>query len=245
MNLPRFLAVACVILFLPLEVPAAHVDIRPYVSGGRIITGTSELNGAIVDPISDLARVFGAEFGEHDPLQPFFTDQPGFLSEAGAFPGGMGALVGFNVPTGLRYWTGSEFGSIPSGESLQISKGSQTLNVGAAATGGFYFGTLAADEGLHTHLAFELLGSDGNPVPDDGVEPTPGIWLLELTLHTNLAGVGPSDPFWILFNSGGADFEESHEAAIAWVEGNLVPEPASGLLLAIACVAFIRRRKAN
>ncbi len=83
MNLPRFLAVACVILFLPLEVPAAHVDIRPYVSGGRIITGTSELNGAIVDPISDLARVFGAEFGEHDPLQPFFTDQPGFLSEAG------------------------------------------------------------------------------------------------------------------------------------------------------------------
>ncbi len=233
--------VCSVILMATGLLQAAHVDIRPYVSSGRIVTGTSELDGSAVVPLSDRARVFGAEFGEDDPAQPFFTEDPGFLSEPGAFPGGAGEFVGFDVPTGLQYWTGAGFGALPAGESLRITKGSQTVNVGASAAGGFYFSTIGADEGLHGHFMFELLGSDGNPIPGDGVEPTPGIWLLDMTLNTSMGGVGPSDPFWIVFNSGGESFEEDHEAAVAWVEGHLVPEPTSALLLVIAAAFWVRR----
>jgi hypothetical protein len=147
------------------------------------------------------------------------------------------------VPAGLGCWTGSGFGAVPAGESLQITKGSQSLNVAAGPAPGFYFGIIGATEDLHEHLSFELLGADGNPIPGDGIEPTPGVWLLELTLRTSMIGVADSDPFWLVFNSGGEDFEADHEAAIAWVQSHLVPEPATVFLLAIGTGLIARRQR--
>jgi len=223
---------------------AHHVDIRPYIAGGKIRIGSAELDGSTVIPLTNDTRVFGSEFGEDDPGQPFLSQDPGFLSESGAFPGGAGNYVGFDVLAGLAYWTGSGFGAVPAGESLQITKGSQSINVSASSVAGFYFGIIASNEDLHEHLSFELLGADGNPNPGDGIEPTPGVWLLEMTLHPNMSGVDSSAPFWIVFNSGGEDFEADHQAAIAWVESNLVPEPASAFLLTIG-IALIARRTRN
>ncbi|HSW46185.1 MAG TPA: PEP-CTERM sorting domain-containing protein [Phycisphaerae bacterium] len=221
---------------------AQHVDVRPYVAGGKLVTGSAQLNGPVVTPLSDETRVFGVEFGEDDPAQPFFTEDPGFLSEHGTFPGGGGKYVGFDVSAGLRHWTGSGFGAVPAGESLQITKGSQSVNVAGAGIGGYWFGIIGVNENIHEHLTFELLGADGNPIPGDGVEPTPGIWLLEMTLRTSMPGVAVSDPLWIVFNSGGEDFESDHEAASAWVESHLVPEPASAILIAFGAGLISRRR---
>ncbi len=224
-------------------VHAQHADIRPYIAGGRIVTGTAELDGGIVVPISNHARVFGSEFGEDDPGQPFLAEDPGFLSEDGAFPGGSGHFVGFNALAGLRLWTGSGFGPVPDFETLQVTRGSQSINVGAAPTAGFNFAVIDTHGGLHDHMAYELYGADGNPVPGDGVEPTAGIFLLELELTTTMPGVGASLPLWIVFNSGGEDFEEHHEAAVQWVETHLVPEPMTGLLLALGAGLALRRKR--
>lgn len=232
-----------ILLAMTVTAFAEHVDIRPYVSGGSIVTGTSELVGATVTPLSDHQRVFGAEFGEDDPGQPFMTEDPGFLSEDGAFPGGAGRFVGFNTLAGLTYWTGSGFAGVPASESLHITKGSQSLVLGTAPAAGFNFAVIDAGNGLHEHLTFELLGSDGNPVPGDGIEPTPGVYLLEMNLTTTMPGVGDSLPFWIAFNSGGEDFEEQHDAAIDWVQTNLVPEPVTGMLLAMGIFTATRRRE--
>lgn len=220
-----------------------HIDIRPYIVSGQIATGTAELQGNVVVPLSDDRRVFGSELGEDDPAQPFFTEDPGFLSEDGAFPGGTGHFVGFDATAGLGYWTGSGFGPAPSLESLQITHGSQSVNVGADPTAGFYFGQISLLGGLHSHLSFELYGADSNPIPGDGVEPSPGIYLLEMRLKTTMSGVADSLPLWIVFNNG--DLEMNHELALEWVEANLVPEPGSGLLMMSAALgaAIWRRRK--
>lgn len=226
------------VVLLPNVTLAAHVDVRAYLQDGAIAVGASELVGSTVIPLSDDQRVFGAELGEHDPGQPFMTEDPGFLSEDGAFPGGSGQWLGFNVLAGLAFWNGSGFSGVPSSETLQLTVGSQSVIVAGGAVSGFDFAQIGPSGGLHQHMTFELLGSDGNPIPGDGVEPSPGVYLLELELTTTIGSVASSAPIWIVFNNG--DSEENHEAAVAWAERNLVPEPTSALLLPAG--AILRRR---
>lgn len=219
---------------------AAHVDIRAYVQNGAIAFGSSELVGSTVMPLSDDQRAFGAEFGEDDPAQPFMTEEPGFLSEDGAFPGGSGQWLGFNARAGAAFWNGAGFVGVPASESLQITVGSQSVNVANGPAGGFNFAQIGVGGGLHQHMTFELLGADGNPIPGDGIEPSLGIYLLELELTTTMGNVASSAPMWVVFNNG--DSEENHEAAVAWAERNLVPEPTGVLLLAAGTMLRRRRR---
>ncbi|HPD29695.1 MAG TPA: hypothetical protein PLL20_06850 [Phycisphaerae bacterium] len=235
-----FISSVLIVVLLGNVTLAAHVDVRAYVQNGAIAVGSSELVGSTVVPLSDRERVFGAEFGEDDPAQPFMTEDPGFLSEDGAFPGGSGHWLGFNALSGLAFWNGSGFAGVPAFESLQITVGSQSVNVANDPAGGFNFAQIGAGGGLHQHMTFELLGSDGNPIPGDGVEPSPGIYLLELELTTTMSDVVSSAPIWIVFNNG--DSEANHEAAAAWVENNLVPEPLSALLLVAGALPCRRRR---
>lgn len=216
----------------------AHVDIRPYLTDGKITAGAAELAGSTVVPVADHQQVFGAELGEDDPGQPFMSEDPGFLAEIGAFPGGAGKLIAWTALDGLKYWNGSGFGTVPSGESLQITKGSQSTNIASLLPAGFAFGTIHADGGLHEHMTFELLGADGNPIPGDGVEPAAGIYLLTLQLGTTMDGVAPSDPIWLVYNNG--DTEENHDLAVEWVERHLAPEPAGLIGLMLAGAVLIR-----
>lgn len=215
-----------------------HVDVRPYLSGGQIRIGAAELDGAEVEPISDDHRVFGSELGEEQPL---FSDHPGFLAEPGAFPGGAGQWLAFDATAGLGFWNGAGFGAAPAGESLTILLGSQEVNVSTGPVAGFPFALIDLAGGIHQHVEFYLLGSDGNPDPDDGIAPTLGIYLLELSLRTTIEGVAASDPFWIVFNNG--DTEENHELAVEWAEEHLVPEPAVGLMTAGLGMSLLRRRR--
>ncbi len=222
---------------------SGHVDVRPYLMHEgeltRIMIGSAELVGAVVVPVSDDHRVFGAELGEEQPL---FSDHPGFLAEAGAFPGAAGHWLAFDATAGLRFWTGSGFGSVPDGESMTILLGSQEVNVSTGPVSGFNFAMIDSAGGIHQHMDFYLLGSDGNPDPDDGIAPTIGIYLLELSIRSTIEDIVPSDPFWIVFNNGGT--EEDHDAAMEWVEQHLVPEPAAGLMSAgLALPLLLRRRR--
>jgi len=202
--------------------------------------GTAQLLGGQVVPTADHHRVFGAELGADDPDQPFMTEDPGFLAEPGAFPEGAGEFVGFTLLDGLKGWTGAGFGTVPAGESLQISRGSQSVTVADGPVSGYFFAIIDPDGGLHQHLTFELLGADGNPIPNDGVQPTAGIYLLTVQLHTSLQGVSPSEPFWIVLNNG--DAEENHDLALDWAARHLAPEPANALAVGAALCLVCRPR---
>jgi hypothetical protein len=210
------------------------------LNNNQIVIGTAELQGATAVPLSDHQRLFGADFGEADPSQPFFADHPGFLAEHGAFPGGAGEFVGLNARSGLQYWTGANFGAVPNGEILTIGKGSRSLTISTTAANGFYFAVVGADEGLHEHLEWLLSGPDGNPPPGGIIAPAIGAYLVELELKTSMSGVANSDPFWVVFNNGD---EDAHEAAMDWVREHYLPEPASIVLLAFGGLVALGCRR--
>jgi hypothetical protein len=215
---------------------AQHSDVLIEVSGdNRLVTGNE--NAGFVP-----SRVFGAEFGEI-PLDPYFAAEPGFEIEDGNPWFTDGDTFGFNITADLRAWTGSGFGPVPDSETLTLEKGSQsrTAGTGTGFVGGFTFAIADALGGIHEDLEFLLNGSDGNNLPGDGEEPDPGVYLLEWELTTSAAGIETSLPFWLVFNNG--QDEAVHDAAIEWVEQNLVPEPASVLFLAAGGVALLRRRR--
>ncbi|MBP7937058.1 MAG: hypothetical protein KA354_20635 [Phycisphaerae bacterium] len=138
---------------------AAHLDARPYVADGKVMIGAAQLLGGQVLPTADHHRVFGAELGEDDPDQPFMTEDPGFLAEPGAFPEGAGELLGFMLLDGLKCWTGTGFGKVPAGESLQISRGSQSVTVADGPVNGYFFAIIGPDDGLDDCLALNHLGA--------------------------------------------------------------------------------------
>lgn len=225
------------ILIIAAVAHAQHMDLRPHLDNNKIAIGAAESQGGVVVPLSDRQYVFGAEFGEADPGQPYFGQDPGFLAEPGAFPGG--SLIGFNIRSGLRYWTGTGFGDVPHGEILMVAKGSHSLTLSEVAQQGFYFGVFDGEGGLHEHLEWQLSGPDGNPPPGGMVAPTVGVYLVELELKTDLPGVANSDPIWLVFNNGD---EEAHEAAVNWIQETYLPEPTSLLLLALGAFAMVGRR---
>lgn len=223
----------------PKEEP--HFDVSPGMMNGQLVTG-----GFIDDTqtfIPDV-RVFGYEFGEKDPLQPFFSQDPGFnnfgQSNGGTFPAN--AELGFDVLNHLMVWDGNgdvTFGAVPNGTSLLLERGLSSIEVGndnAMPLDGFLIDTSNADGGISDVHLDATLQNDG------GTDPALGIYLVEMRITTSASGVADSDPFWLVYNTG-LD-EEAHEEAIDWVTTNLVPEPGMGVLCSVGgLVALSVRRK--
>src|SRR5437870_2314154 len=72
--------------------------------------------------------------------------------------------------------------------------------------------TVNPDGGIHDHLDHTL----NAPASD-------GVYLLALDLFCTAPGVGPSLPFWTLYNQN--DAQANVDAAATWVRDNLVPAP--------------------
>lgn len=219
-----------------------HLDISPGVDNGQLVTGGYDDADQSFTPG---VRVFGYDFGE-EILDPYFAEDPGIhslpASSGGSFPAN--SSLSFDIQADLLYWTGSGFGAVPSGESLQLEKGSFGVNVGSGETlpkTGLLIGSSDPTGVIHEHLDSFLFGSDGNAVAGDGIEPAIGVYLLEITLKTDAVGILDSDSIWIVYNNG-MD-EADHDLAIEWVEQNLVPEPASACLLLAGGTLFLRRRR--
>ena len=68
--------------------------------------------------------------------------------------------------------------------------------------------------------------------------PLAGIYLASFTVSA--AGLSTSETFYVLFNLGSDEAE--HDAAIEWVESNLIPAPGALALLGLAGLASRRRR---
>jgi hypothetical protein len=228
---------------------AQHFDIRPRVENSKLVTDGFEDSTSMTEPN---VAVFGYDFGENVD-DPFFTQDPGFNSASGS---GMtpGAALRFNLLSGLSYWNGAgavSFAPVATGESLRLNFGAtdRTLTGASGAQTGFAIQSVDAGGGVHRHLNAFLNGSDGNTVPagpgswgaGDGVQAANGIYLFSMELLLDpTGGIDKSDPIFLVYSNGLS--ETVHDAAIDWVNENLVPEPAVMGLLAPVWVLLRRTR---
>lgn len=185
--------------------PQGHLDIGVTVQNSQIVTGVFDFNGqAVVEPGT---RVWGGQF-QGNPLDPFFTDDPGYGALSGSgLP--QGSALAFDVLDDLKYWSGAgtiSFGPVPSGEQLRIRLGGQNRFVGTGTgfLAGYNLQFAGAGGTIHVHTSFFLHGSDGNAVPasQDGIEATPGIYLLTLRLRSSDTSIAASAPLYVVFGNG-------------------------------------------
>jgi len=218
----RLAAVAAVgLLFCESHAAADEGEVHPdafvWQSGGQLRTASWDHDtGAIINPNE---RVFSADFGE-DPEFPFSIEDPGFGSNL------VGTTLSINVLSGLSRWTGSEFASF-AGAAISGEYGGSS---GSSASGGSF--SFLVTEGLDLHPNFTISGDAGN-------DPIAGIYLL--AMQASASGFNSSDTFWVVFNLGSD--EADHDAAIDWVQGNLVPAPGAVALLVLAGATRGRRRR--
>jgi hypothetical protein len=192
-----------------------HADIWVTAFGGQLVTGGwDHETGVVINPDQ---RVFEGELGL-DPSFPFSGDEPGIGSDL------VGASVRLNVLNTLSAWNGSSFDL--SSSLLTIGYGGQSADT---ASGGFV--SFAVTAGLDLHAEFTLSGPGAT-------DPANGIYLATFFFASN--GLADSQAFWVVLNLGMS--EEEHEAAVEWVETNLVPAPSAIALLGV--VGLLRRRRA-
>ncbi|GMV97998.1 MAG: hypothetical protein AMXMBFR83_23510 [Phycisphaerae bacterium] len=214
--------------------PPGHLDVAIALVDGGIVTGLADYIGQPSDPKVWLGvKVWGARF-QSDPLNPLLSDDPGLTALSGSgLPAG--SQVGFDVLDDLTYWDGQgpiRFGPVPDHEQLRIRLAGQSrfVGTGTGMTSGFFFASASASGSIHVHLSFFLLGADGNAVPatQDGVEPTPGVYLLKLRLKSNLAEVGGSEPLFIVFDNAAGGC--AHCVALVYTASRLAKDrPAADL----------------
>jgi hypothetical protein len=192
-----------------------HADIWVTSLGGRLVTGGWDHETG--DIISPGQRVFEGELGL-DPSFPFSGDEPGIGSDL------VGASVRLHVLNTLGAWNGSGFDFASS--MLTVGYGGQSADT---ASGGFVSFMVTA--GLDLHPEFTLSGPGAT-------DPASGIYLATFRFGSN--GLADSEAFWVVLNLGMS--EEEHEAAVEWVEVNLVPAPGAIALLGVA--GLMRRRRA-
>jgi hypothetical protein len=196
-------------------------DVGITIVNNRLSTGAVD-NGMVVG----VERVFGSEMTLLAGAP--FADEPGLFGETN-FPA---MNLGFNVRNALLEWNGTAFVN-PAAAQMTIEFGPNAVMT-PASVGGFQSGFTIpiATGGFDEHYDFSL---------PSGTETA--IFLLELELTSDI-GVESSRPFWIVFNHGLT--EPQHDAAIEWVEMNLVPAPGAGALLAFGGLGFMgvsRRRR--
>jgi len=210
----------------PMEEPHFDVLLLPDESTGSVRTGAFDDSTESVVSMNE--RVFPAEFGEADPGQPYFADEPGFRALPGDFAGGE---WGFNLLDAARVWDGSDFDA--------ISPYSMTLNFGPSpdvtsppSADGFEpgFTIPVPANGFDDHLNLFL---------DVGTDSPTGVYLL--TLEVFATGFDPSEPIWFVMNAGAE--ESVHEAAIEYAENVLVPAPSGVAVAALGIGGLMGRRR--
>jgi hypothetical protein len=217
----------------------AHFDVVAYEDNGKIATGGHD-DGTNEDIVS--TRVFGYDFGE-EPGDPYFIGDPGFNNGAfaiGVFPNNgllpASKTLGFNVTTNLLYWDGTgsvAFAPAPAGVSLGLQRSSSTVHISGTGQTGTVptISSTGASGRVHEHLGSLLQFSDDtNPAAPNAPD---GIYVVGIELTLPDSGLANSDPIYLVYNA--LVDEEVHDEAMAYVEAQLVPEPASWLL---ACVGM-------
>jgi hypothetical protein len=141
-----------------------------------------------------------------------------------------GTPVGFDILAALRVWNGTDFSTTTATISLSLGPlGPITTPPTDMVVPGFFIP--ATEEGeWHHHPTFTI-----NPDAD------PGSYLLQLRVLTQDGSLGPSLPFWEVWNYG--DTPQNQEAAFNWVQENLIPAPFGLWMLATPSFFALRRRR--
>ncbi len=214
------LAISAIAPFTPLNsafaaAEAPHADIFVWAEGAQLRTASWDHG---TDQIIDLsARVFSADLGE-DPDFPFAIDEPGIGSNL------VGTTLNMRLLPSLSRWSGEGLTSCD--QFLSLSFGGQSAST---SVGGFVSFLVSA--GLDLHPDYVLSGAAE-------ADPTDGVYIATFAFAAE--GFVESAPLWVVFNLG-AD-EADHDAAIDWVQANLVPAPGALSLLAFMGVGRGRRR---
>lgn len=199
-----------------------HGDVWLRVAGDQLVTGLVDEDGT---PVESAWRVFAGEFGE-DPRFPFFADHPGFRLFGGSVAPGSPFTI--NIAGPVERWTGAGFGATPS--LMTIAYGPGSVTSGGGYVSGFQWHADARG-GFHGHFDLEI--------HQDGGDPEDGIYLLPLSISSDIATATPV--FWFVMNLG-AD-ERDHEQAIDWVITRLVPGPGALPLCVLMACAGVRSRR--
>lgn len=227
-----------------------HVDALLVVNpAGGLSTGGFAFAEGEVENVD--TRIYEAEFDEF-----FTTDEPGFNAvgnaQAGQLPAGYSQLPGNTAVTftgnafsvdgvsaNLFHWDGTgavDFAPVTDGTVLNVTKigpAPAVFDGSDTDVTGFTIETTDSEGFLHKHIDFTLDG----PGTDD---PADGFFAFALTLE---AGSLSSEPTFFI-NGAGEHTEVQHEAAVDYFAANVVPEPASAVLLGSLGVLALRRRRA-
>jgi len=230
-------------------------DLMVYELNGKLITGHYDFDGGtglVTDP--GPTRIYLAE------MEPDWegggtpgTDEPGIATDnsAPADPDGQNfafpanARLDVSVPllpnleVNAAYWDGTgavSFGTSPHSLILEDGFGAEIeVDGGTAAPTGTVSPWISGSDGTnHDHLEFLLDALDA--------EATPGIYLTSMVFSAG--DLEPSDPAFFLFGVGLEEplLDEALEAAEAWVQVNVVPEPTSIATLVGLTGVLMRRR---
>jgi len=198
----------------------------------------SYVDGAIEVEAGEEGFVFEGEFGEDAFAN--FASEPGIASELEEGAGiNAGNIIGFNVLDSLFYWDGSQVASAGDATVTIAGAGGSADAIVSASSGiqladftapSNLLGQAGADGDFHVDPGFTI--SDGAPAGGYG---------LLLSLSTNEAGIGDSEPFGIFLNFGLG--EDMFEAGVDSFAAS-VPEPSSLLLVVFGAAGLgVLRRK--
>ncbi|MFG0273449.1 MAG: hypothetical protein ACF8QF_00145 [Phycisphaerales bacterium] len=224
--LRKFIACTSALAIAPVAFAGEGGDvlILPDSASGKVRTGA--FDDATESILNTNQRVFFADFGEADPLQPNFAAEPGFRGLPSDFADG--SSWSFNLTGPVSLWNGTDFSS-PSPHTITLGFGPASVTSGAGFVAGFSV-PVSGNDGFDDHLDVFLDG------PTDS--SADGIYLLRMTL--SVAGFDDSDEIWWVMNRGLSESE--HDAAIEAAEA-LIPAPSSALALLGAGLLAGRRRR--